>query len=143
MTELDTLVGEWTVAMRFVDESLPDMHGRTTFEWMVGEKFLIQRSGADHPAMPSAHSLIGYDEGRGTLLQHYFDSRGVARVYEMTLAGGEWTLSRTKPDFSELGFWQRFSGRVSDEQIVGAWEASRDEGATWDKDFDLTYTRVN
>jgi hypothetical protein len=31
---------------------------------------------------------------------HYFDSRGLARIYEMTLDGGVWTFSRTAPDFS-------------------------------------------
>jgi len=142
MTELDALVGEWTFTMRFPDESFPEMHGRMTIEWMVGEKFLIQRSEADHPAAPSGHCLIGYDEGRGTLLQHYFDSRGVARVYEMTFADGEWTLSRTTPDFSELGFWQRYSGRMTGDEIAGAWETSHDEGATWEKDFDISFTRT-
>src|SRR3712207_9243921 len=61
-------------------------------------------------------AIMGYDEGRGTLLQHYFDSRGVARVYEMGLDDGVWTLSRTKPDFSPLRFWQRFSGRFSPDE---------------------------
>jgi hypothetical protein len=43
-------------------------------------------------------------------LQHYFDSRGVARLYEMTFSGGVWNLLRNSSDFTPLEFSQRFSG---------------------------------
>ena len=47
------------------------------------------------------------------MLQRYFDSRGVARVYEMTIADRVWTLQRlaVAPDFS-----QRFTGTSTREQ---------------------------
>ena len=64
------------------------------FEWMPGEQFLIERWDVPVPEAPDGLAVIGFDEGRGTLLQHYFDSRGVARVYEMTLDDGVWTLAR-------------------------------------------------
>jgi hypothetical protein len=72
------------------------------------------------------------------------DSRGVARVDEMGLEDGVWTLSRTKPDFSPLKFWQRFAGRFSADgrTIEGTWEISHDEGVTWERDFDLTFRKV-
>jgi hypothetical protein len=37
-----------------------------------------------------------------TLVQHYFDSRGVARVYDMAFDDGVWMLERyaAYPDFS-------------------------------------------
>ncbi len=40
-------------------------------------------------------------------------------------------------------FWQRFSGRVSDDANVirGAWEKSSD-GSTWEHDLELIYTRI-
>ena len=78
------------------------------------------------------------------MLQHYFDSRGVARVYEMGLENGVWTLPGRKPDFSPLKFWQRFAGRFSDDgrTIQGTWEMSEDEGSTWEVDFDLKFTKV-
>ena len=87
--------------------------------------------------------MIGWDEGRATFLQHYFDERGVARIYEMSLEGGVWKLERTKPDFSPFEFSQRFIGTFTNDgkRIDGTWQIGRDHN-TWAKDFDLIYTRV-
>ncbi len=70
-------------------------------------------------------------------------TRGVARVYKMSLADGVWKLWRDEPDFSPLDFRQRYTGTFSEDgaTIVSAWEISHD-GTTWEHDFDLTYTRV-
>ena len=80
----------------------------------------------------------------GAFAQHYFDTRGVIRVYDMTFEDGVWTLQRDSPDFSDLSFWQRFSGTFSEDgaTITGRWDASHDKGATWEKDFDLVYRKV-
>jgi hypothetical protein len=139
---LDVLLGEWSTEARFPGLSPGDVRGRVSFEWMAGERFLIQRWEVPIPEAPDGLAIIGHDEGRGTLLQHYFDSRGVARVYEMTLGGGVWTLTRTTPDFSPLSFAQRFVGRFSDDgmRIDGRWEIAHD-GTTWEHDFELVYTR--
>ena len=71
-------------------------------------------------------------------MQHYYDSRGVARVYGMSLEDGVWRLWRDGVDFS-----QRFAGRLGDDgaTIAGAWEIARD-GSSWEHDLDLVYTRV-
>jgi hypothetical protein len=143
MSMLDVLIGEWSMEARFPGAAPSDIRGRVVFEWMTGDKFVIQRWEIPIPEAPDGVAIIGFDEGRQTLLQHYFDSRGVARVYEMTLEGGVWTLSRTKPDFSPLDFSQRFIGRFSDDgmRIEGSWETSED-GAHWNHDFDLIYARA-
>ena len=75
--------------------------------------------------------------------QHYFDSRGVVRVYAMTFDGGRWTLMRSAPDFTSLDFSQWFTGTFAEDgnSINAAWETSND-GVHWEHDFDLTYTRV-
>jgi predicted lactoylglutathione lyase len=94
--------------------------------------------GRDHGFM-----VIAPDARRpGAYLQHYFDSRGVVRLYEMTLDGDLWTLSRTTADFSPLELAQRFTGRFSADggTITGRWENSPD-GADWRLDFRLTYRR--
>ncbi len=137
---LEPFVGRWRMIPGFAShESAP--HSRTTFEWLAGRRFLIQRWEVDHPDAPDGIAIIGLDPAGTTYLQHYFDSRGVARVYEMDLAGALWTLQRRAkhPDFS-----QRFTGRFSEDggSIVGRWEASSDGGAVWTPDFDLTYTKV-
>ena len=82
--------------------------------------------------------VLGEDASTGELVQHYYDSRGVARVYRTRLEDGTWRLWRDGPDF-----WQRFSGRLSEDgaTISGTWETSPD-GTDWQRDFDLVYTRV-
>ena len=82
--------------------------------------------------------IIGPSETADTFEQHYYDSRGVARVYKMTLSDGVWRLWREAP-----GFWQRYSGRLSKDgsRIDGAWEKSAD-GSLWDLDFKLSYIRL-
>jgi hypothetical protein len=147
LARLEPLVGAWSLAMVVPGQQrpadLPDMGARVTFDRMGEGAFLIQRWTVPIPEAPGGLALIGWDEGRGCFLQHYFDERGVARVYEMTLDGGIWTLERTKPDFSPFEFSQRFTGTFSKDgkTIDGTWEMARDH-KTWKKDFDLIYTRV-
>jgi hypothetical protein len=142
---LTVLVGEWSMVPEF--EGLPpvDEGAPVVFEWMPGERFLIQRWEIPVPEAPDGIAVIGPDpESEGNFLQHYFDSRGVARVYKMTLADGVWKLWRDSPDFSPLDFYQRYTGTFSDDgsTISGAWEICHD-GTTWEHDFDLTYTKVS
>jgi hypothetical protein len=138
---LEALVGEWSVEAAFPGADMGDVPGRTTFEWALGGQFLLQRGAVDHPAAPDGLMVIAPDSEGDGYLQHYFDSRGVVRLYRMTLGGGIWTLTRDKPDFSPLPFAQRFTAEVRRDTIRGAWEASED-GANWDHDFALTYTRA-
>jgi hypothetical protein len=140
---LEAFVGTWSVAADFPGAPPSDLRGETTFEWLAGERFLIQRWEVPHPDAPDGIAVIGFDEIRETLLQHYFDSRGVARLYEMRFDGRVWELSRTAADFSPLPFSQRFSGTFSADgtTINGRWETSP-YGTSWEHDFDLIYTRA-
>jgi hypothetical protein len=139
---LARFTGEWTMHAAFPGAP-PVTGGRVVFEWMTGERFLIQRWEVPVPEAPDGLAIIGFDESSGTFRQHYFDSRGIARVYQMGLEDGLWTLRREAPDFSPLDFAQRFTGRFSDDgkTIVGRWEIAHD-GSTWEHDFDLTYVRI-
>ena len=141
---LQPLVGEWDLEPRFSFPVPDDVTGRVVFDWMKGGRFLIERWEISLPEAPDGIAIIGPNERGDGYRQHYFDSRGVARVYQMGLEGGTWTLSRTTPDLSPLDFSQRYTGRFSDDgdRIEGAWEIS-DDGATWEKDFDLTYRRIS
>jgi hypothetical protein len=128
----------------FDAESAAGAAARVAFEWVLDGRFLQQRSEVDHPDAPDSVSIIAVASDHETYTQHYFDSRGVVRLYAMTLADGEWTLSRDAPDFTPLSFSQRFVGAFSEDgdTISARWETSRD-GLSWDKDFDLTYTRID
>jgi hypothetical protein len=69
----------------------------------------------------------------------YFDERGVSRRYEVSLEGNVWKWWRNAPGLS-----QRFTGVITADgrTIVSNGELSRD-GARWEPDLALTYTRVD
>lgn len=144
---LQPLIGEWSLAMVMPGQErpaqLPDIGARVTFEWLGEQAFVVERWTVPVPEAPDGVAVIGWDEGQGTFLQHYFDTRGVARVYEMSFGDGVWKLERTRPDFSPFEFSQRFIGTFSADgkRIEGTWEIAHDH-KTWEKDFDLIYSRV-
>lgn len=146
LDRLDVLIGQWEMEASFAagyfgpgTPPITGRGGRTTFEWLAGSFFLTQRFVNEQPAAPSGIAIIGASTDPETFEQHYYDSRGVARVYQMSLEGGVWKLWREAP-----GFWQRYTGELSADgtTIKGAWEGSAD-GREWKHDFDLTYIRVD
>jgi len=142
LEQLDAFVGEWTVEAFFPMAPPSGVVGRTEFEWMAGGQFLIQRWEVPHPDAPDGIAIIGLDPHGSEYLQHYFDSRGVARVYKMSFGDGVWKLLRDSPDFSPFDFSQRFEGSFSEDgnTIDGRWEISQDH-STWEHDFDLVYKK--
>lgn len=141
LDRLERLVGEWRIEAP--GQPLPAelaTDARMSFEWILGGAFLLQRSSVPVPEAPDGHSVIGTDSGDG-YTQHYFDSRGIARVYAMTFDGRDWSLERHAPDFTPLPFHQRWLGSFSgDDAIHGRWETSPD-GSDWELDFELAYFR--
>jgi hypothetical protein len=143
MERLEPLVGEWSVEGSFRDAGPTGVEGRSVYEWTLDRAFLVERSEVPHPEAPGSVSLIGRAPSGDGFLQHYFDSRGIARVYKMTFENGVWKRWRDEADFSPLSFGQRFEGRFSDDgrRIDARWEITDDDG-NWMVDFELTYTRV-
>ena len=133
---LAPLVGTWTVEASVA----PGVPARTTFEWILDGRYLLQRAEVEHPQAPDLHAVIAPDAQGDGYTQHYFDSRGVVRLYAMTLRDGEWTLLRESADFSPLEFAQRFVGRIDRDVIQGRWAIARD-GGDFELDFELRYTR--
>jgi hypothetical protein len=132
------LVGTW--ATEATHPMLPgaEIRGESTFEWLEGRRFLIQRSQYDHPEIPDAIAIIGLIDEQ--LSMHYFDSRGVHRVLAISLMDGTLRFARnaSAPDFS-----QRFTGVLSQDgnTITGQGELSLD-GTNWEDDLAITYRRV-
>lgn len=117
--------------------------GQTSFAWMDGDQFMIQRTNVDQPEFPSSVIVYDYDSNTDTYIQHYFDSRGVARLYKMSLKERNWELWRNQPDFSTLDFSQRFRGEFNEscDTIHSAWEKSFD-GVHWEHDFKILYRKI-
>jgi hypothetical protein len=81
---------------------------------LEGERFLLQRSRTDHPEFPDSLVVSGVDKDE--LSMHYFDSRGVHRVYGVSVVEGVWRMWRHAPVFrngSPERSRSRFSGRHS------------------------------
>src|SRR6266542_4262181 len=143
LERLNVFIGEWRMEASFPLAAPASIAGRVVvgralFEWELGGQFLTQHEEFPDPDVPDSSAIIGFDPDSQAYTQHYFDSRGVARVYAMTLSKDVWTLLRETLDFS-----QRFTGTFSDEgkTIAGRWE-SRSDGSSWEHDFDLTYTKA-
>jgi hypothetical protein len=138
LQEWDRLTGRWVT--EGAHPMLPGeaIRGRSTFEWLDGHRFVIWRSHYDHSEIPDGITIIGVTDGR--LSMHYFDQRGVYRVYAAGLDQVTWRYWRdaSAPDFS-----QRFTGTFSDDgnTITGRGELSKD-GKTWEDDLQLDYQRV-
>jgi len=130
MKRLEPLIGEWTVT-----SSLGDVRAVATFEWTLGEAFVLQRSQIDLPEAPDALCVIA--PAGDDFTQHYFDSRGVVRIYAMTFDGTTWTLERDGEDFA-----QRYVGEFSGDRIEGRWEIKQPGEADFRLDFELSYDRT-
>lgn len=138
------LVGEWEI--EGTHRLMPGVviRGRATFEWLAGEVVLIWRTRYDHPDIPDSIAIVSCDEEgdlrnpNGGCAVHYFDERGVTRLYTLDAEPGVWRFWRDAP-----GFAQRFTGRFSDDgnTITGMSELCQD-GNTWMEDLPMTYRRV-
>jgi hypothetical protein len=135
LARLNDLVGSWTIEAEHPAFPATVVRGQADFEWLEGKRFLLQRSRTDHPEFPD--SLIVFGEFEDGLAMHYFDSRGVHRVYGVSLDNGIWRMWRNAPGFS-----QRFTGTFGDggDTIEGLWKLSRDD-TTWDDDLKISFRR--
>jgi hypothetical protein len=131
---LAPMVGSWSV-----EASHPAFEGtvggRSVFEWLEGEQFLVQRATTEHPDVPDSIAVMGVlPEG---LAMHYFDSRGIHRVYRMAMDDSALRIWRDHHDFS-----QRFVGIFKDDgnTIDGLWELAQEDGK-WNEDLRITYRR--
>jgi hypothetical protein len=141
LERLAVFVGEWNIeitAMSFQADKTAVAHGHTSFDWIEGGAFLIQHSEVPDSDFPSGISIMGPDDKAETYSMLYFDSRGVSRIYQMSLSADTWKLWRDFPGFS-----QRFTATFSDDHngMYARWEKSSD-GSNWELDFNETYTRV-
>lgn len=137
LARLERLIGTWDLTLSnawFLDSLEETVQGWATFE-RLDDTFVVFRWSVGDT--PPAVAVIGHSDPRDQYYMLYHDERGVARVFEMEFGDDGWNLLREDDDFH-----QRFGAALEPDRIIGAWEASEDEGQTWRKDFDLTFERV-
>ena len=149
---LTRLVGTWTTEATHPAMPGVVVRGTAVVEWLEGERFLTVRARNDHPDVPDSLSVIGsMGQDRvgsagaavpaggsvSPLRMHYFDSRGVSRVYEVSVDAAAWRWWRDAPGFS-----QRFTGVISADgsTIVGQSQLCEDD-VQWTDDLKITYRR--
>src|SRR5215203_2556239 len=132
---LDRLVGRWTSEATHPAHQGAVVSGTLSAEWLEGGHFLIIRTRNDHPDFADAISVVGFADvdrvgepadataAQGTQMRmHYFDSRGVSRVYEAGIDADTWRLWRDAPGLS-----QTFVGEFADDgdTVFGLWRMCR------------------
>ena len=148
---LARLVGTWTTEA--THPALPGVvvRGTAIIEWLEGERFVTLRARNDHPDIPDSLSVIGTmgqdrvgsdgtvptDVDVSPLRMHYFDSRGVFRVYDVSVDDAVWCWWRNAPGFS-----QRFTGVISaDGNTIDGHSQLCEDDAHWTDDVQITYRR--
>jgi hypothetical protein len=147
VSSLERLVGSWTTEATHPALEGVVVHGTADVSWLEGRRFLLVRSRTDHPQFPDALSVLGVtehdrvDDGGnvdddGPLTMHYFDSRGVFRVYRTEVDDAAWRIHRDAGEMS-----QRFVGTFADggDTIVGRWQMQKN--GRWTDDLQITYRR--
>jgi hypothetical protein len=134
LAPFDNLIGSWTTE---ATHPLFDgvVSGTTTFEWLDGRHFIIERSRNDHELFPDSISVIGAPEAGDGLVMEYFDSRGVRRTYGISLEDGVMRIWRDHPTFA-----QRFSATPGTDSFEGQWQLARTPG-DWQDDLRVSYRR--
>lgn len=134
---LAVLIGDWSTEATHPALGDTVVPGRARFEWVAGERFLIQRAESEHPELPDSISVIGVMEGGEDLSMQYFDSRGIHRLYRVAFNGSELRIWRDAP-----GFAQRLTLKLSNgnSTLAGVWALDMD-GQGFRDDLAITYRR--
>ena len=131
MSALDHLLGTWEFSMHH--SAMPEpVTGQQRYERVLDGAFVLQRWTYDHPDFPDAMALMSEDQ------YHYFDVRGIVRVFDLEVDEGGWSMVRLDEDFS-----QRFTARFRGPNVMDTTgEVSHDAGVTWQPDFTMTLQRI-
>jgi len=128
---LDRMLGSWTLTMHHSEVPGPPVTGRQRYERTLDGAFVMLQWEYDHPDFPNAIALFSETEC------HYFDVRGVIRVFDVTIDDDGWSMIRIDDEFSQR-FVARFDGP---DAVTWSGDRSADRGATWEHDFTMELRR--
>lgn len=147
MKDFEPLIGTWRGKGQIPIEPPLAIAVETTIEHLGA--FIVLRSSGEPAELPDSISIIGGAPDGEPQPMHYFDSRGVQRLYHMAIDGSTWKIwlapgeDWNGPDGP--GFNQRFVAEISADgrTIDGRWERGMgDAGDEWEIDFPITYSRT-
>jgi hypothetical protein len=101
-----------------------------------GRRFLIWRTHNPPGTVPSSISIIGGGDRPGVWPMHYFDERGVYRVYQLSVRADGFDLWRDEP-----GFRQRGTGTFDEGGSAMRVLFELNTDGTFKRDLELTYRR--
>src|SRR5258708_35902712 len=146
MKEFEPLIGEWHGEAEIPVEPPMKISAEMKIERLV--ELIVVSSVGERAEMPSRISIIGGGPHGEPPPMHYFDSRGVKRLFMMALDGSTWKMWRAPGEDwngpNGPGFNQRFIGEISADgtTIEGRWErGTGDAGDEWEIDFPINYFR--
>ena len=143
MKQFEPLIGEWRTEGEIPIDPPMRISGTTMIESLGA--FIVIRSVGEPVEVPDSISIIGGAFEGEAQPMHYFDSRGVERLYLTSVEGSRWTIWRAPGEDwngpQGPGFNQRFIGDISADgrTIDGRWE--RGIGDAWEIDFPIRYLR--
>jgi hypothetical protein len=139
LQSMSVCIGEWEMEISSIRaDPSARVRGHASFRWAEGGAFVLFKAAVPDSPFPSQTSLMAPDDSAATYCMLYFDSRGVSRIYQMSLEEDVWKLWRNFPGFS-----QRFTATFREDHNVleGAWEISTD-GTSWEHDFNIKYMKI-
>ena len=146
MKEFEQLIGEWRVEGEIPIDPPLEVSGEAKFERLGA--FIVFSSVSEPAEVPDSISIIGGAPEGEPQPMHYFDSRGIKRLFLVSLDGSTWKLWRAPGEDwngpTGPGFNQRFFGEISGDgkTIRARWERGTGEaGDKWELDFPITYVR--
>jgi hypothetical protein len=146
MDEFEPLVGEWHGEGEIPIE--PPMKITADMKIERLGPFIVFHSIRGPADLPDSVSIIGGAPRGDPQPMHYFDARGVKRLYLTAVEGSTWRIWLAPgEDWNGPhgpGFDQRFIGEISADgtRIEGRWERGLgDAGDSWEIDFPIRYSR--
>jgi hypothetical protein len=129
---LEQLLGTWDLTMQHSALAEPVI-GRHVYSRVLDGAFVRLDWTYEHPDFPDATAMLS-ETG-----MHYFDVRGVVRVFDLGWTESGYTMVHLEPDFS-----QRFTALFdSPDAMSTLGDYSEDRGVTWHPDFTTTMQRVD
>jgi hypothetical protein len=107
LRKLDRFVGTWEMKGRTIGSDVDNITARTTFEWLPGGHFLLQRFSADFVGMDiQSHEVIGFDPATGTFPSTVYSNMAPMPLpYRWAIDGDELTIKAEALGATFHGQW--------------------------------------